>query len=205
VSRDRENVVKGWERFQRGVLEEVPAEATATHLALADAYLEMGLLDDAEAEFALVLEVQPDDPSGRAGLELVRLQRNPLQRVRIGNARQLTGAAAAVHLSSDTRRDMDWPVSQLDSIDCTDIVDAMASITIRNLDPELKRELRVRAARRGHSVAAEIRRILHEAITRETEPPIDVAAAIAALFRPLGGVDPRIPPRDPMREPLKLR
>ena len=86
MSRDRENVVKGWERFQRGVLEGVPAEATATHLALADAYLEMGLLDDAEAEFALVLEVQPDDPSGRAGLELVRLQRNPLQRVRIGNA-----------------------------------------------------------------------------------------------------------------------
>jgi hypothetical protein len=65
VSLDDEKAASSWERFRRGLLERVPAEATATHLALADAYLEMGLLDDAEAEFALVLDVRPDDPSAR--------------------------------------------------------------------------------------------------------------------------------------------
>jgi hypothetical protein len=86
VSLDDEKAASSWERFRRGLLERVPAEATATHLALADAYLEMGLLDDAEAEFALVLDVRPDDPSARAGLEVIRLQRNPLQRGSIGRA-----------------------------------------------------------------------------------------------------------------------
>jgi len=81
----------------------------------------------------------------------------------------------------------------------------MASITIRNLEPELKRELRVRAARRGRSMEEEVRGILREAVARDAESPTDVAAAIRALFAPLGGVELRIPPRDPMRDPPKFR
>ena len=81
----------------------------------------------------------------------------------------------------------------------------MASITIRDLEPELKLKLRVRAARLGRSMEEEVRGILREAVAREAEPPINVAAAIRALFRPLGGVDLHIPPRDPMRDPPKFR
>jgi hypothetical protein len=85
MSRD-EKTARIWQRFRRGLLEQIPAEATSTRLALAEAYLEMGLLDDAEAEFAVVLEVHPENPSARAGLELVRIQRSPGQRRRMGAA-----------------------------------------------------------------------------------------------------------------------
>ena len=81
----------------------------------------------------------------------------------------------------------------------------MASITIRNLEPELKRELRVRAARHGVSMEEEVRGILREALAHDARPPADLARAIRALFRPLGGVDLAIPPRDAMREPPKFR
>jgi antitoxin FitA len=81
----------------------------------------------------------------------------------------------------------------------------MASITIRGLDPELKQKLRVRAARRGRSMEEEVRGILREAIAHEAGQPADLAASIRALFRPLGGVDLAIPPREPIREPPKLR
>ena len=77
----------------------------------------------------------------------------------------------------------------------------MASITIRNLEPEVKRGLRVRAARHGKSMEEEARSILREAVARQPEPPRDLAAAVRALFGPIGGVRLAIPPRDPMREP----
>jgi plasmid stability protein len=81
----------------------------------------------------------------------------------------------------------------------------MASITIRDLAPELKLKLRVRAARRGVSMEEEVRGILRDAVSGDEGPPVDVAAAIRALFQPLGGVELPIPPRDPMREPPKLQ
>jgi plasmid stability protein len=93
----------------------------------------------------------------------------------------------------------------LDSTDCADIIDCMPSITIRKLEPELKRQLRVRAARHGRSMEEEVRVTLREAISREAEPPTDIATAIRALFRPFGGVELRIPLRDPMRQPPKFR
>jgi plasmid stability protein len=40
----------------------------------------------------------------------------------------------------------------------------MSRITVRNLDPTLKERLRVRAASHGHSMEAEARRILREAL-----------------------------------------
>ena len=81
----------------------------------------------------------------------------------------------------------------------------MASITIRNLEPEVKLGLRVRAARHGHSMEEEVRDILRDAVARESEPVQDLATAIGALFRPLGGVKLVVPRRAPMREPPKLR
>ena len=79
----------------------------------------------------------------------------------------------------------------------------MASITIRNLDEEVKARLRVRAAGRGHSMEEEARQILREAVERQAGPT-NLAAAIRGHFEPLGGVELELPPREPMREPPSL-
>lgn len=75
------------------------------------------------------------------------------------------------------------------------------TITIRNVNDELKRRLRIRAAEHGHSMEEEARSILRAALNRQ--PPIkgNLAAAIHARFAPLGGLDLDIPPREPAREP----
>jgi len=81
----------------------------------------------------------------------------------------------------------------------------MASLTIRDLDARTKQRLRVRAARRQHSMEEEARIILREAVANEDAPPVSLAAAIGKLVRPLGGVDLTIPAREPMRVPPKPR
>jgi len=80
----------------------------------------------------------------------------------------------------------------------------MSSITIRNLEPEVKARLRVRAARHGVSMEQEVRDILRDSVMRETEAPGNLAEAVRALFRPLGGITLEIPDRDLMREPPKF-
>jgi len=77
----------------------------------------------------------------------------------------------------------------------------MASITIRNLDAHTKARLRVRAAHRQRSMEEEARNILRAALAEEDAAPRDLAAAIGARFRPLGGVELALPAREPMREP----
>jgi len=74
----------------------------------------------------------------------------------------------------------------------------VASITIRNLDEEVKARLRVRAAGRGHSMEEEARQILREAVERQAGPT-NLAAAIRGRFEPLGGVELELPPRERMR------
>ena len=76
----------------------------------------------------------------------------------------------------------------------------MASITIRNLDDQLKERLRVRAAQHGRSMEQEAREILRDAIGR-TEPPANLAAAIRKRMAALGGIDLDLPEREPMRAP----
>jgi plasmid stability protein len=65
----------------------------------------------------------------------------------------------------------------------------MASITIRALDDATKERLRVRAARNRRSMEEEARSILREALATEDGAPGNLADAIAARFRDLGGVD----------------
>ena len=77
----------------------------------------------------------------------------------------------------------------------------MASITIRNLDAHTKARLRVRAAHRQRSMEEEARNILRTALAENDAEPRDLAAAIGARFRPLGGVDRALPAREAMREP----
>ena len=57
----------------------------------------------------------------------------------------------------------------------------MASITIRNLDDDVKTRLRVRAAGNGRSMEAEARLILRDAVGAEAETR-DVASIIRSYF-----------------------
>ena len=77
----------------------------------------------------------------------------------------------------------------------------MASITIRNLDAHTKARLRVRAAHRQRSMEEEARNILRTALAEHDAVPRNLATAIGARFRPLGGVALALPAREPMREP----
>lgn len=79
----------------------------------------------------------------------------------------------------------------------------MASITIRNLEDDLKRRLRVRAAEHGRSMEEEAREILREVVAASA-PPRDLAAAIRSRVAALGGVELELPVREPMREPPRL-
>jgi len=79
----------------------------------------------------------------------------------------------------------------------------MASITIRNLEENLKRRLRVRAAERGHSMEEEARDILRQ-VVGESAPPRNLAAAIRGRVESLGGIDLDLPVREPMREPPRF-
>ena len=76
----------------------------------------------------------------------------------------------------------------------------MASITIRNLDDDVRTRLRVRAADNGRSMEEEARLILREAVDC-MKPPRNLARAIRARIAPLGGVDLELPTRGPMSEP----
>nr|SPS06151.1 conserved protein of unknown function [Candidatus Nitrotoga fabula] len=79
----------------------------------------------------------------------------------------------------------------------------MASITIRNLDEDIKHRLRVRAAERGRSMEEEVREILRR-VMMEDSPPRDLAAAIRDRAASFGGIDLDLPEREPMREPPHL-
>jgi plasmid stability protein len=79
----------------------------------------------------------------------------------------------------------------------------MASITIRNLEEQVKARLRVRAAHRKRSMEDEARNILRAALAEDAVQPGDLAASIRRRFRRLGGIELRIPAREPMRKPPK--
>ncbi len=79
----------------------------------------------------------------------------------------------------------------------------MASITIRNLDDQTKERLRVRAAHGRRSMEDEARHILRAAVAADPAPLRNLAEAIRKRFEPLGGVELRLPARDPLREPPK--
>lgn len=80
----------------------------------------------------------------------------------------------------------------------------MSAITIRNVDPELKRRLRIRAASAGHSMEEEARNILRAELAGQDDEPTDLYQQIRHHIDPLGGVDLPLPDREPMREPPAL-
>ena len=80
----------------------------------------------------------------------------------------------------------------------------MASMTIRNIDDQLKARLRVRAAKHGHSMEDEARDILRAALFTQASRARSLVEAIRARIEPLGGVELDTGPREPIREPVTL-
>ena len=74
----------------------------------------------------------------------------------------------------------------------------MATLTIRNVDPALEERLRLRAARNGRSVEAELRCILSATLGKERNPGVDLAEAIRRRFLPLGGIELELHPPVPV-------
>jgi plasmid stability protein len=82
----------------------------------------------------------------------------------------------------------------------------MATRTIRNVDAELREELRMPAARHGRLMESELRHILKEAHGAEKRrPEPNLAEAIRRRFLPLGGADEIEPhPPVPVGEPPRF-
>jgi plasmid stability protein len=80
----------------------------------------------------------------------------------------------------------------------------MAALSIRDLDDEVRERLRLRAARHGRSMEAEIRAIL----TRAVSGPGDATGLVQALvsrFGALGGADLDLPARSEAARAADLR
>jgi plasmid stability protein len=77
----------------------------------------------------------------------------------------------------------------------------MATMTIRNIDDQLKVRLRVRAAENKRSMEEEARDILRSALSAEPEQNGSWVDAIRARFAKYGGVELELPERGPGREP----
>ena len=76
----------------------------------------------------------------------------------------------------------------------------MASLTIRNLDEDLKARLRMRAARHGCSMEAEVRNILIHTLLPSGGPE-NLAFRIHERFKDLAPENLPIPPRQNVRTP----
>ncbi|NDG75445.1 MAG: plasmid stabilization protein [Synechococcaceae bacterium WB8_1B_136] len=79
----------------------------------------------------------------------------------------------------------------------------MATLTIRNLDEQVKRQLRLRAARHGRSMEEEARAILGETVNNEAGSAAEtpgLGTRIHLHFAPLGGVDLELPQRASLAE-----
>lgn len=81
----------------------------------------------------------------------------------------------------------------------------MGSLTIRDLDDGLTRQLRVRAAEQNRSMEEEAREILRCALAQQVPARSNLADAIREIIEPLGGVDLPEFPRGPGREPPDFR
>jgi plasmid stability protein len=73
----------------------------------------------------------------------------------------------------------------------------MSSITIRNLDDQLKASLRLRAARHGLSMEQEVRNILQTTLAADAESSsgLDFALRINQRFKGLGADEIVLPER----------
>ena len=71
----------------------------------------------------------------------------------------------------------------------------MTAISVRDLDDRVAARLKVRAARNGRSMEAEVRTILTDAVTASEGEGLNLAQTIGRRFSAIGGVELQIPPR----------
>jgi antitoxin FitA len=78
----------------------------------------------------------------------------------------------------------------------------MSAITVRNISKKTHHALKLRAARNGRSLAAEIREILDNAVCPRKE--MGIGSQLAALGRRFGGVELNITRDKAPAEPAKF-
>ena len=78
----------------------------------------------------------------------------------------------------------------------------MATITVRNLDDNVKKRLRRQAAEHGRSLEAEVREILssNTAGSSAVRTGLDLVRPLREFVAKHGGVELPVPPRTPMRD-----
>jgi antitoxin FitA len=83
----------------------------------------------------------------------------------------------------------------------------MSTLTIPDIDDELKHRLELRAAARGNTAAVEARDILAEVLgaggrsASDKIKPDNLYAAIRGIVDPIGGIELELPAREPVRRP----
>jgi plasmid stability protein len=76
----------------------------------------------------------------------------------------------------------------------------MTTLTVCNVDQNLKERLRIRAAHDGRSMEPELRQILNDDLTGDRDRETNLAEAIRGRFAPLG-VELEPHPSQQVREP----
>lgn len=80
----------------------------------------------------------------------------------------------------------------------------MASLTIRQIDDDLKSRLRLRAAANNNSMEEEARSILRQALANPRTEQYGFATRIRQLVEAAGGGFDLELPRDPPYEPMRI-
>jgi len=80
----------------------------------------------------------------------------------------------------------------------------MASITIRNLDDETKRKLRLQAAHNARSMEEEAREVLRTALNRPRTEEGNLFDAIRARFKGLGTLELEPLPQQTVPDPARI-
>jgi plasmid stability protein len=78
-----------------------------------------------------------------------------------------------------------------------------STLTVRNLDDEVKARLRIRAAQNGRSMEAEARSILAAGLL-DGSPERGLGSRIHARFAEVGGVELDLPDRDELPRAAEL-
>lgn len=77
-------------------------------------------------------------------------------------------------------------------------------MTIRNIDEQLKKRLRIQAALHGRSIEDEARDILRSTLSTEPESGQSLVDAIRSRIAPFGGIELECEPREIIRTPPGL-
>ncbi len=82
----------------------------------------------------------------------------------------------------------------------------MATLTIRNLSDDARDKLRLLAAKHGHSMEEEVRRIIRRAVqssdmAQDSKPHTGLGSSISAIVKEMGGGTFDLPTRSHPRTP----